>query len=216
METLDTAMYSPNDFEFIKRSGHVFRVPNCAPGFQFNADALKTLSGQGDVYVRLTRDIPKQVSAPSSIDWSDDSDFETPQPVATQSIVRSSTEDSNNVSTAPKTLECNSTLHSATDHESDNIVDLTSDSSSLAPLQVSGSQSPSPTTKKLKCDSSVLCGSSYTDINFDQMYQMFIISQRKLLILSLKLRISIQQKLWIISLEAYVLMTSLNSWHTGC
>ena len=50
--------------------------------FQFNADALKTLAGQGDVYVRLTKDVPKEVSEQNHDNsvWSDDSDFEDPPP----------------------------------------------------------------------------------------------------------------------------------------
>lgn len=59
VDCIDTSKYGPTDFEFLKPSGHTFRVPECAPGFQFNADALKTLAGQGDVYVRLTKDAPR-------------------------------------------------------------------------------------------------------------------------------------------------------------
>ena len=71
VESLDTSKCSPADFEFVKRSGHVFRVPDCAPGFQFNAD---TLTGQGDLYIRLMKDVPKQASANSPVQLSDDSD----------------------------------------------------------------------------------------------------------------------------------------------
>ncbi len=33
-----------------------------APGFHFDMDALKILVGQGDLYVRLTRDVDTSVS----------------------------------------------------------------------------------------------------------------------------------------------------------
>ena len=76
-DQLDVSQYGPNDFEFVKRSGHSFRIPDRAPGFKFSTEALKTLVGQGDVYVRLTKEIRK-----SDDSWSDDPDFEKcPNPV---------------------------------------------------------------------------------------------------------------------------------------
>ena len=46
--------YGMQDFEFVKRIGHTFRVPDVAPGFKFSVDAVKTLIGQGDIYLRMT------------------------------------------------------------------------------------------------------------------------------------------------------------------
>ncbi len=43
----------PDDFQFLKRSGHMFRVPDVAPDFKYDINALKALIGQGDIYVRL-------------------------------------------------------------------------------------------------------------------------------------------------------------------
>ena len=71
-------MHVPSDFEFMKCFGHTFRVPECALSFQFNFDALKMLAGQGDVYIRLTKDVSKEHDHDATSAWSDDSDFETP------------------------------------------------------------------------------------------------------------------------------------------
>ena len=82
LECIDTSKYGSSDFEFVKRSGYMFRVSECALNFQFNANALKTLAGQGDIYVRLTKDVLKEVleqNHDNSV-WSDDSDFEDPPP----------------------------------------------------------------------------------------------------------------------------------------
>jgi hypothetical protein len=48
---------NPGDFEFIDMCGKQASVPNCTPGFIFNARAVKQLAGSGSVYVRLTRDV---------------------------------------------------------------------------------------------------------------------------------------------------------------
>ena len=45
----------PDEFQFLKRSGHVFTVPNFAADFDVNMSAIATLCGQGDVYVRLNQ-----------------------------------------------------------------------------------------------------------------------------------------------------------------
>ena len=74
----DISMHVPSDFEFMKCFGHTFRVPECALSFQFNFDALKMLAGQGDVYIRLTKDVSKEHDHDATSAWSDDSDFETP------------------------------------------------------------------------------------------------------------------------------------------
>ena len=68
----DFSEYGPDDFEFVKRSGHTFRVPDVAPGFRFSGGALKTVAGQGDVYVRLTKSVP---TVQDQSTWSPDSDF---------------------------------------------------------------------------------------------------------------------------------------------
>ena len=60
-----------DDFQFVKRTGHSFRVPNVAPGFRFDADAVKALTGQGELCVRLT----KPVHIPSDDNWSENDDF---------------------------------------------------------------------------------------------------------------------------------------------
>ena len=33
-------VYNPREFEFVQRSGHTFKVPECVPGFQLNEDVL--------------------------------------------------------------------------------------------------------------------------------------------------------------------------------
>ena len=48
---------TPGDFEFIDMCGKQASVPNCTPGFIFDARAIKQLAGSGSVYVRLTRDV---------------------------------------------------------------------------------------------------------------------------------------------------------------
>lgn len=48
---------SPHDFEFVKRCSHSFRIPDVLLDFKYDIEALKTLIGQGDIYVRLTKDI---------------------------------------------------------------------------------------------------------------------------------------------------------------
>ena len=53
----DLKQIGPNDFEFVKRFGHTFCVPNVATGFKFDKDALKALVGQGDIYLRLVKDV---------------------------------------------------------------------------------------------------------------------------------------------------------------
>ena len=53
----DLKQIGPNDFEFINRFGHTFHVPNVATGFKFDVDALKVLVGQGDIYIRLVKDL---------------------------------------------------------------------------------------------------------------------------------------------------------------
>ena len=71
---LDAKKYGPNDFEFVKRTGHSFTVPEFAPDFNFNLDlsALKTLIGQGDIYVRLTVKHDPLLSQHTTSIWSDD------------------------------------------------------------------------------------------------------------------------------------------------
>ena len=76
MDGLDSKKYGPNDFEFVKRTGHSFVIPEFAPDFELDLSALKTLIGQGDVYVRLTVNHKPPLTQNMST-WSDDSDFET-------------------------------------------------------------------------------------------------------------------------------------------
>ena len=49
-------VHGPDDFEFVKRMGHMFIVPEFAPGFEMDLNAPKTLIGQGDIYVILFND----------------------------------------------------------------------------------------------------------------------------------------------------------------
>ena len=70
----DATKCGPDDFEFVKRTGHMFIIPEFAPGFEMDLSALKTLIGQGDVYVRLIVD---HASPSVAATWSDDSDFES-------------------------------------------------------------------------------------------------------------------------------------------
>ena len=153
VECIDTSKYGPNDFEFVKRSGHTFRVPECAPGFQFNADALKTLAGQGDVYVRLTKDVPKQMSErnhEANSGWSDDSDFETPMPLPSTP---------SNLKKARVSLD--------TSDKDDDVVYVPE----TPPPRSPESPSNSPASKKPKCNET--CSSEFAELKFEQLYQMF-------------------------------------------
>lgn len=76
MDGFDSKKYGPNYFEFVKRTGHSFVIPEFAPDFELDLSALKTLIGQGDVYVRLTVNHKPPLTQNMST-WSDDSDFET-------------------------------------------------------------------------------------------------------------------------------------------
>ena len=51
----DFSACKPSNFQFLKRTGHQFRVPETAPGFIFTMDGLKANAGQGDRYVRLPK-----------------------------------------------------------------------------------------------------------------------------------------------------------------
>lgn len=166
-ECIDTSKYGPTDFEFVKRSGHTFRVPECAPGFQFNADALKTLAGQGDVYVRLTKDVPKQKSECShdaSSGWSDDSDFETPMVLPPTP---------SNLKKAKASLE--------TSEKGDDVVYV----AETPPPQSPGSPSNSPASKKPRCSDT--CSSEFDELKFEQLYQMFSNFSRETIDLILEL-----------------------------
>lgn len=55
----------PDEFQFLKRSGHIFLVPDVAPEFRFNINALKALIGQGDIYVRLLEETHTFMGTPS-------------------------------------------------------------------------------------------------------------------------------------------------------
>ena len=44
------------DLEFVKCSGKLCRIPQTATTFEWSGDAVKSLCGQGDLYVRLKRD----------------------------------------------------------------------------------------------------------------------------------------------------------------
>ena len=158
VESLETAEYTPSDFEFVKRSGHVFRVPDCAPGFKFNADALKTLAGQGDVYVRLTKDIPKPVPINSSADWSDDSDFESL--VSTHSA----SDNSGETKSAKPARENDRCGGSAGDNHEVIYVPET-------PLASPESPTASPSTKKPKWSEPQ--SSDLSELELEQLYQMF-------------------------------------------
>ena len=60
------------DFQFIQVSGKTASVPNVREGFTWTGDAVKSLAGQGAVYVRLTKDFSVvSVSDPGS-DSADD------------------------------------------------------------------------------------------------------------------------------------------------
>ena len=150
-ECIDTSNYGPGDFEFVKRTGHTFRVPDCAPGFQFNADALKTLAGQGDVYVRLTKDVPKQMSErnhEATSGWSDDSDFETP--------------------VLPPSTPLKLKKAKVTSEKSDDDVVFVRET---PPPQSPESPSNSPASKKPKCNETG--NSEFAELKFEQLYQMF-------------------------------------------
>lgn len=147
-DCIDTSKYGPSDFEFVKRSRHTFRVPECAPSFRFNSDALKTLAGQGDVYVRLTKDVPKEHSHDVTSVWSDDSDFETP-------VLVPSTPSKPKVS-----LE--------TSEKGDDDVVYVPDT---PPPRSPESPTNSPASKKLKRNET--CSSEFAELEFEQLYQMF-------------------------------------------
>ncbi len=75
------------DFEFIQMTGKVAQIPNTSPTLTWTASAVRGLSGQGAVYVRLLKSFAKPPSpvienldshSPSAQSFSDDSDFEMP------------------------------------------------------------------------------------------------------------------------------------------
>jgi len=44
---------TPSDIEFVKCCGRTCRVPQTVPGFEWSMEAIKSLAGQGDIYIRL-------------------------------------------------------------------------------------------------------------------------------------------------------------------
>ena len=61
----------PTDFQFIQVSGKSATLPNVRSGFALTGYAVKSLAGQGAVYVRLTKDF-SIVSVSYGSDSSDD------------------------------------------------------------------------------------------------------------------------------------------------
>ena len=57
MSGLDLSDCEPADIEFVKCSGKVCRIPETTTSFTWNGSAIKHLCGQGDLYVRLCKDV---------------------------------------------------------------------------------------------------------------------------------------------------------------
>ena len=57
---LDLPKRLPQDIEFVKCIGKMCHISQTSPGFTWNGMAVKHLCGQGDLYVRLKRDITKR------------------------------------------------------------------------------------------------------------------------------------------------------------
>lgn len=87
MSNSEVAGCGPRDFEFVKRCGHSFRVPTVAPGFTFDFGALKTLVGQGDLYVRLPRPVASSQATDDvpSMEVTDDTQSSSQRPRASRS-----------------------------------------------------------------------------------------------------------------------------------
>ena len=47
---------APSDVEFVKCTGKTCRVPQTAIDFEWSTDAVRSLAGQGDIYLRLCKD----------------------------------------------------------------------------------------------------------------------------------------------------------------
>ena len=56
MPSINQSRCSSRDFKFIQESGKSASVPTVYGGFSWTGDAVKSLAGQGVVYVRLTKD----------------------------------------------------------------------------------------------------------------------------------------------------------------
>ena len=90
-ERHDLSTVTPSHFEFIQVTGKVAQVPNTTLDFQWNGNAVKTLSGQGCIYVRLTRDFRKTVQVFTVPESDSDSDFEAPKSTSGSQVPAGST-----------------------------------------------------------------------------------------------------------------------------
>ena len=72
----DLCSIRETDIQFIQVTGKVAQVPSTKPDFKWNGSSIKSLAGQGSVYVRLLRDFRKTKAILPSSD--SDSDFELP------------------------------------------------------------------------------------------------------------------------------------------
>ena len=55
VEGHDMSTLEASDLEFVKCAGKVCRVPQTEPGFHWSTEAIRTLTGHGDLYIRLRK-----------------------------------------------------------------------------------------------------------------------------------------------------------------
>ena len=65
VEGFDFSLMTADDMEFVKCSGKTCRVPRTVPGFVWSPDAIKSVAGQGDIYIRLCKDFPTKIEGKS-------------------------------------------------------------------------------------------------------------------------------------------------------
>lgn len=63
VESHDFVSLATSDIEFVKCTGKVCRVPQTASGFEWSAEAVRSLAGQGDIYLRLTKSFIEDIDA---------------------------------------------------------------------------------------------------------------------------------------------------------
>ena len=67
IEGYDMSTIKSSDMEFVKCAGKVCRVPQTEPGFIWSAEAIRTLTGHGDLYIRLRKSFDVPVPALKSL-----------------------------------------------------------------------------------------------------------------------------------------------------
>jgi hypothetical protein len=63
VESYDFTSLATSDIEFVKCTGKVCRVPQTASDFAWSTEAVRSLAGKGDIYLRLTRSFVEDLDA---------------------------------------------------------------------------------------------------------------------------------------------------------